>query len=438
MSINSNRNLSQRVQGMVHNIIGDPLHISLENRIFNTICAIAIFIIAFNIPYNYATGLTVTSFIFVILTLIFGFIYYLSRLRKQVNLGVALAVISINVMFGINYFYSSGIEGASLLSFTLAFFLIMLISPVKQYYWWLAFNLVTVIGLICYEYYHPNSVLNVYKTRGDIFEDMTPTYITCILVIFVGTVYLKNAYNQEKKRGEEKNRKLELLNSEKSKLFSIISHDLRNPMASIQSYLQLMRDIELDAENKAQIETELLYVVNSTQEMLYNILVWSKTQMDGLNTHLTPVDVATAIHPILKINKMAVVKKKIALDINIDASIKVMADMNMLQLIVRNLVGNAAKFTPAGGAIYIRTSRTADAKCRIEVKDSGKGIDPARQADIFSLKVRSTFGTDNEKGIGLGLFLCKEYTLAQKGQIWFESNETGGSSFFLELPLAGN
>ncbi|NLR80537.1 sensor histidine kinase [Chitinophaga eiseniae] len=438
MSINSNRNLSQRVQGMVHNIVGDPLHFSLENRIFNTICAIAIFIITFNIPYNYATGLTVTSLIFSILTLVFGFIYYLSRFRKQVNLGVALAVISINVMFAINYFYSSGIEGASLLSFTLAFFLIMVISPAKQYYWWLAFNLVTVIGLICYEYYYPNAVVNVYKTRGDIFADMTPTYITCILVIFVGTFYLKNAYNQEKKRGEEKNRKLELLNSEKSKLFSLISHDLRNPLASIQSYLQLMRDIELDAENKAQIETELLYVVNSTQEMLYNILVWSKTQMDGLNTHLTPVDVATAIHPILKINKMAVAKKKIALDINIDASIKVMADMNMLQLIVRNLVGNAAKFTPAGGAIYIRTSRTADAKCRIEVKDSGKGIDPARQADIFSLKVRSTFGTDNEKGIGLGLFLCKEYTLAQQGQIWFESNEAGGSSFFLELPLAGN
>lgn len=157
--------------------------------------------------------------------------------------------------------------------------------------------------------------------------------------------------------------------------------------------------------------------------------------MDGLHVNLTPVDVAAAIHPILKINKMAVSKKRISLDINIDASIKVMADINMLQLIVRNLLGNAAKFTPAGGTIFIKTSKTGD-KCLIEVRDSGLGIDLSSQQDIFSLKVRSTFGTDNEKGIGLGLYLCKEYTMAQQGQIWFENNSGGGSSFYLELPLA--
>jgi two-component system sensor histidine kinase/response regulator len=435
MSATGTRNLSQRVKTLSHLIIGDPQHFTLENRIFNAICAIALFIIAINVPYNYYTGLTVTSYIFSILVLAFIGIYYLARIRKMVNLCIAIAVITIDGMFAINYFYSSGIEGASLLSFTLAFFLTMLISPAKQYYWWISLNLVTVLGLIIYEYYHPDAILDVYQTRKDIFADMTPTYVISIVVIFVGTIYLKNAYNKEKKRGEEKTRSLEIMNTEKSKLFSLISHDLRNPLASIQSYLQLMREIEIDPQNKVQIETELLYVVNSTQEMLYNILVWSKTQMDGLNVNLVPVDVATAIHPILKINKMAVAKKKISLDTNIDASIKVMADINMLQLIVRNLVGNAAKFTPAGGSIFIKTSRNGD-KCLIEVKDNGAGIDPSRQTDMFSLKVRSTFGTDNEKGIGLGLFLCKEYTTAQHGQIWFENNKEGGSSFYLELPLA--
>ncbi|MDR6570515.1 sensor histidine kinase [Chitinophaga ginsengisegetis] len=426
---------SQRLKQFSHFLIGDPQQFSLENRIFNAICAISLFIIAINVPYNYVTGLTVTSLIFALLVPAFSFIYFLSRYRKKVNISIALAVIMINVSFAINYFYSGGIQGASLLSFTLAFFLGMLISPRKQYYWWLALNLFTVLGLIIWEYYYPASVGTVYKTRKDIFADMTPTYIISVGVIFVGTVYLKNAYNKEKQRGEEKTRSLEIMNTEKSKLFSLISHDLRNPLAAIQSYLQLMREIELDPENKTQIETELLYVVNSTQEMLYNILVWSKTQMDGLNVNLTPVDVASAIHPILKINKMAVSKKRISLDTNIDASIKVMADINMLQLIVRNLLGNAAKFTPSGGTIFIKTSRAGN-KCLIEVRDSGMGIDLSRQPDIFSLKVRSTFGTDNEKGIGLGLFLCKEYTTAQQGQIWFENNREGGSSFYLELPLA--
>ncbi|HEY9261252.1 HAMP domain-containing sensor histidine kinase [Chitinophaga sp.] len=435
MSTTGTRNLSQKVKAFSHLIVGDPQLFTLENRIFNAICAIALLIIAINVPYNYITGLTVTSFIFSILVLAFAGIYYLSRYRKMVNLCIAISVIMINAAFAINYFYSGGIEGASLLSFTLAFFLTMLISPAKQYYWWMGLNLFTVLGLIAYEYYHPDVIPGVYKTRNDIFADMTPTYIISVVVIFVGTIYLKNAYNKEKKRGEEKTLSLEIMNTEKSKLFSLISHDLRNPLASIQSYLQLMREIEIDPQNKVQIETELLYVVNSTQEMLYNILVWSKTQMDGLNVNLVPVDVAAAILPILKINKMAVAKKKISLDTNIDASIKVMADINMLQLIVRNLVGNAAKFTPGGGAIFITTSRKGD-KCLIEVKDSGAGIDPSRQVDMFSLKVRSTFGTDNEKGIGLGLFLCKEYTIAQQGHIWFENNKEGGSSFFLELPLS--
>ncbi|HWV68345.1 HAMP domain-containing sensor histidine kinase [Chitinophaga sp.] len=436
MSTNRTITISQRLKQFSLFLIGDARQFSLENRIFNAICAITIFIIIINVPYNYITGLTATAVIFALLVPAFIFIYFLSRYRKKVNLSVALAAIVGNVMFAINYFYSGGIQGASLLSFTLAFFLVMLISPRKQYYWWLALNLVIVLGLIAWEYYHPASVDPVYKTRKDIFADMTPTYIICVGVIFVGTIYLKNAYNTEKQRGEEKTRSLEIMNTEKSKLFSLISHDLRNPLAAIQSYLQLMREAELDTENKTQIETELLYVVNSTQEMLYNILVWSKTQMDGLHVNLTPVDVAAAIHPILKINKMAVSKKKISLDINIDASIKVMADINMLQLIVRNLLGNAAKFTPSGGTIFIRTSKTGD-RCLIEVRDSGRGIDVSSQEDIFSLKVRSTFGTDNEKGIGLGLFLCKEYTIAQQGQIWFENNREGGSSFYLELPLAG-
>ena len=435
MSIIWTRNLSTGVKTLSRIIIGDPQHFTLQNRILNAISAISLPIAIVNIPYNYFTGLTVTSIIFLILLVLLTFIYYLARCRKKVNLSVALSAVFVNGMFAINYFYSSGIRGASLISFAMAFFLLMLIASRKQYFWLLSFNLVTVLGLITWEFHYPGSVLNVYNDPGDIFADMTPAYIISVLVIFVGTIYLKNSYNKERKTNEEKTRSLEIMNAEKNKLFSLISHDLRNPLASIQSYLQLMREIEMDQQNKVQIETELLYVVNSTQEMLYNILVWSKTQMDGLNVSLTPVDVAAAIHPILKINKMAVAKKKISLDTNIDASIKVMADINMLQLIVRNLVGNAAKFTPAGGAIFIKTSKSGD-KCLIEVKDTGAGIDLARQKDIFSLKVRSTFGTDNEKGIGLGLYLCKEYTMAQQGEIWFENNEGGGSSFYLQLPLA--
>ncbi|RFS26340.1 sensor histidine kinase [Chitinophaga silvatica] len=433
MLLSANRNLLPLFKKLSYQIIGNPKDFPLENRIFNAICAIALFIIAFNVPYNYLTGLKMTSLIFGILVISFAGIYYLSRFRNKLTISVALSVIVVNILFAVNYFYSGGIQGASLLSFTLAFFLTMLISSPRQYTWWLLLNLATVVGVIIYEYYHPSSVAAVYATREDLFADMTPTYITDVVVIFVGTMYLKNAYRKEKERGDEKNKSLELMNAEKSKLFSLISHDLRNPLASIQSYLQLIKEIELEPKDKAQIEAELLYVVNNTQEMLYNILMWSKTQMDGPNVHLSKVNVSYAIQPILQINKLAVSKKKISLETYIDEEMEVLADLNMLQLIVRNLLGNASKFTPAGGTIVVRTS-VVEGNCLIEVKDSGNGIH--QQEDIFSLKVRSTFGTDNEKGVGMGLFLCREYTNAQNGKIWFQNNQEGGSSFYLELPLA--
>jgi two-component system sensor histidine kinase/response regulator len=104
----------------------------------------------------------------------------------------------------------------------------------------------------------------------------------------------------------------------------------------------------------------------------------------------------------------------------------------MLQLVLRNLVGNAIKFTPFGGKIEISAEMTG-IECKVTVKDSGIGIAYAQQPGIFSLKAESTFGTNNEKGVGLGLLLCKEFIERQGGRISFESTPGQGSSFFILL-----
>ncbi|MCW3466743.1 sensor histidine kinase [Chitinophaga nivalis] len=429
------KNLSDPLKRLLSFLIGDPQIFTLEHRIFNGINLLGLLIIGYNIPFNYLTGLTISAYIFALIFLFLSGVYYLSRYKQKLNASITISSILINVMFAVNYFFSSGIQGASLLSFTFSFFLIMLITPSAQHIGWLLFNLLLVAGLITTEFYFPQSVLDVYPQREDIYIDMGSTYLFTITGIFAGAIYMKRAYYEEKKKREEKTNVLEILNAEKSKLFSIISHDLRNPLASIQSYLQLLQDIPLEEKEKTQIESELLYVVNNTQEMLTNILLWSKTQLDGLVVNLTPVNVSDAIMPIIQLNRSAASKKGISLQHNIDTSMSALADVNMLQLIVRNLIGNATKFTPAGGNISVQSFPSGD-DCVIVVSDSGSGITAAGKDDIFSLKVRSTFGTENEKGIGLGLFLCKEYTNAQQGRIWHEDNEPKGSSFYLSLPLA--
>ncbi len=416
-------------------LIGNPEQFTLEHRVFNAICVILLVVLGYNVPFNYLVGLKETSLIFMVFLTVFGMMYYWSRFKHKLTLAISIAAISASLLFAINYFFSSGIRGASLLSFTLTFFLIMVASPVRYYVWWLILNLVIVIGIIVAEYYNADLVVTMYGSRQELFVDMTSTYLINVAVIFIGTLYIKRAYNTEKKTVQEKTAALEKMNAEKSKLFSIISHDLRSPLHSIQGYLELMREAALDQEDKDRIELELLSMVNGTQEMLYNMLSWSKNQMDGVKVNIVPTNVARVIQPVVEVKKMLMLKKTIELEDDIDPSISVNADINMLQLIVRNIIGNAIKFTPSGGNIYIKAMRSEN-DCLIVVKDNGNGIEETNKPDIFSLKMQSTFGTNNEKGVGLGLFLCKEYTEAQGGKIWFESNKGIGSTFYISLPLA--
>ncbi|MBC9929491.1 sensor histidine kinase [Chitinophaga qingshengii] len=428
-------NFTKRIQQKILYLVGPPETVTLENRIFNSMCLIAMVVSLVQAPFNYFTGLQMTGFIFGILLIALCGLYYLSRFRNRAALSIAITVVLVNLLFAWIYFVSSGISGASLMTFTLTFFLIMMVAPRGQYVIWLVFNLLLMAGIILTEYYHPELVPNMYPDHASKIVDLSATYLTSVLVIFFGTIYLKNAYNREKQQREEKTRVLEVLNTEKNKLFSIISHDLRSPMASIQSYLELMKDIQLPPEQKLQLEAELLQMVNNTQDMLYNILLWSKGQLQGLSVHLAPVNVHKAVMPVLDIHSTFITNKRLQLHTDIDKDLTAMADLNMLQLIIRNLVGNAIKFTPPGGQITLEAHRQ-DQQCQIVIRDTGTGIDPKRTPEIFSLKARSTFGTGNEKGIGLGLYLCSEYTAVQQGRIWFQNNPDKGCSFFLSFPLA--
>ncbi|HEY0670370.1 MAG TPA: ATP-binding protein, partial [Sphingobacteriaceae bacterium] len=110
-----------------------------------------------------------------------------------------------------------------------------------------------------------------------------------------------------------------------------------------------------------------------------------------------------------------------------------LADPDMLQVIIRNLINNSIKFTKPGGEIHIEC-RQLKTNCLFAVRDTGIGMSNNKLAEIFSLKAHSTYGTHNEKGVGLGLILCNEFTEAQNGKIWVESTEGQGTVFYISLP----
>jgi signal transduction histidine kinase len=141
------------------------------------------------------------------------------------------------------------------------------------------------------------------------------------------------------------------------------------------------------------------------------------------------------VERVLTIQQILAEKKSVTLVSRVDPSVYVTADNNMLELIIRNLVNNAIKFTPGGGQVLIML-KVDNGICQLMVIDNGIGIDTTHKEDIFSLKSHSTFGTNNEKGIGLGLVLCKELQALQAGDLWFDSVPGKGTTFYATLPIA--
>ncbi len=401
---------------------------------FNAICITAMIIIGYDVPFNYYNGMGTMASLFAILFVVLSFTYYLSRFKKKFKYSIVLSSLMTLIVLSCGYFLNGGIQGPSLLSFSIAFFMIMIISPRNQYWLWSILCLAAGLGLLFFEYKYPESIASSYRDRVSIFADSASTYIITILVTFIGLFYLKTAYFHEKQDAAAKTAALERMNHEKTKFFSIIAHDLRAPMASIQGYMELFRLDILSAEEKEMMDKKLSKAISGTQEMLDNMLSWSRAELNDGKAAMEINKLHEALDSVITIQKAASKEKKITFTAEIDPSLELFSNVHMLQLIVRNIIGNAIKFTPTDGLIELNASRYGK-NCLIAIRDTGNGIPEENKSEIFSLKAQSTFGTANEKGIGLGLFLCKEYTQAQGGKIWFESQKGEGTVFYVSLPL---
>ncbi len=263
-------------------------------------------------------------------------------------------------------------------------------------------------------------------------------------------VELNHSLMEQKKMYEELNHKLNLsnkklkeseknlmeINATKDKFFSIISHDLRNPFASIVSFSRILkRDIlNMSKDELSELALELDKSVLKIDNLLENLLQWSRTQTGKIKYRPEYI----ALHEIIKDNVNLVQNnardKNIKLIDSVDDDLAVWADRNMTDTVIRNLLSNALKYTDQGGEIVLN-SYVKNHKAYISVKDNGVGIPEENKKKIFQTdSLHSTYGTMDEKGSGLGLLLCKEFVEKQGGEIFFESKLGEGSVFTFSLP----
>jgi len=197
----------------------------------------------------------------------------------------------------------------------------------------------------------------------------------------------------------------------------------------------LLSLVELDPKEKAEIQKNLLNSTRQTSEMLQNILVWSNDQMDGVAVKLARLNIHDTLANTIDVQNNLAIEKEISLHYEANHQLFAYADPDLLQLIVRNLLNNAIKFSPNGSAIHL-TTKEQENECLITISDNGIGITDEEKPFVFSLKSKGTYGTNKEKGVGLGLKLAKTYVELQHGKIWFDSYIGKGTTFYVSLPIA--
>ncbi|MEJ1241324.1 tetratricopeptide repeat-containing sensor histidine kinase [Chryseolinea sp. T2] len=246
----------------------------------------------------------------------------------------------------------------------------------------------------------------------------------------INTLLLQHQEEMEK-RSEE----LERLNQVKDKFFSIISHDLRSPINALSGLLDLLDKGAVSASELPKHIKELKARFNHTRTLLNNLLDWTLLQMDKLSVQAAKIDIYNIVEENIQL-LTSVQSKDIRLINEVPRNAIGFADSNTINLVIRNLITNAIKFTNDGGTVRI-ASREKDSEWLVSVKDNGVGMNNDVLKMLFDkTSPYTTRGTANEKGTGLGLILCKEFVEKNGGRIWVESEEGVGSTFFFTLPRA--
>lgn len=234
---------------------------------------------------------------------------------------------------------------------------------------------------------------------------------------------------------EAKRKELESLLLMKDKFFSIVSHDLRSPINGLVGILDLLDEGHISQEELIKVTSSLKQRLDGTRKMLDSLLDWALVEMNEITLQWEEVHMRKSVEDNLSFFK-EINEKNISFINSISKGLKVRADRNMLDLILRNLIANSIKFMDEMGKVEI-LSVTNNDTVTISVNDNGVGMAADQISKIFDTNVLyTTKGTANEKGTGLGLKLCKEFVEKMGGTIWVESEEGKGSTFNFTLKKA--
>lgn len=255
--------------------------------------------------------------------------------------------------------------------------------------------------------------------------------VVAIVAVVIIAVLLLLYLRKVKQLNEE----LKNSNRVKDTLFSVIGHDLKGPAGSAAQLFELMDTEDLPADEMKLMIGELRKQTAASLELLQALFEWGKAQLQGIKVQPVDFNPQPVVERCIDLLGQQAALKNISIKNQLPDYLNLHADANHFEFIIRNLLSNAIKFSHEGGAIEVGVEIPPKKKEAIfSVRDQGVGISKAQQAIFLSGNLKVNFGTQKEKGSGLGLLLTKDFIKANHGRIWLESEEGKGSTFFVAMP----
>lgn len=414
---------------------------SFEHRVFYLLCAFNLLFIFFSLLINYLVNLVWFAPISLLaLGSILGITYYLFSI-KTLPSTFALGILTFFdfLFFTFFWFTNGGAEGAvPYLFFALQN---MIILVFKKSWLITLLTLFLVLLLTVIQLVFPDWVIP-YPERQVLYFNFSLFFIIASLSITYTIVLLKADFNYQINFIRTQNQFLKKQNESlantdqlRNKLLAIIAHDFRSPLQAIQTVMEMLINNELSEEVKRKIMAELTAEISYTNHFMDNLLSWAKSQMQ--ENRVFPIDFSLyqLVESNLVLANLSSQQKNILIINEISPDVYVNADREMVNLIIRNLISNALKFSYPESKITISASIQGN-EVICAVSDKGKGMSANQQANLFNTQLLFSKGTANEKGSGLGLILCKDFIEKNGGKLWFESQEKIGTVFYFSLPLA--
>ncbi len=281
------------------------------------------------------------------------------------------------------------------------------------------------------------------RVYGDQHEEFFESFFNPIYndehEIIGATAMARNISDRIRKEEQLKKTENELreANITKDKFFSLIAHDLRSPIGSISSLTRLLYEgfDKFEPVKQKELLSWLCDTTDNTYSLLEDLLLWSQSQNDQIVIKPEHFNISKTVDDIIKIFGQLIVNKSLKIIPNYNPSINLNADKQMISTIIRNLLANAIKFSYKGGTILVDILPDEKGYVKISITDFGVGIPDDKIERIFNIGVNiSTTGTNNEKGTGLGLIMCKEFVDKHNGSIIIESKIHEGTKVTVTLP----